>query len=184
MLGKANGWPHHVGKFHGAVGFQCQRQACNGTGNRDGSIADRRCLFVERAVGLDIHVACGFTGGHFAVVEKRCLAAGKSDQHESAAADISRSGFDNGEGERGGDGGVHGVSTVLQDIRTHLRGLRGQRLIGGNHAMRGTDWLARPLFRNVRVIAEFRGGLAASLGRKSGKKEGERQNREKSSTHG
>ena len=41
-------------------------------------------------------------------------------QQESATADISRCGFDNGECERGGDGGVHGVSTVLQDIRTHL----------------------------------------------------------------
>jgi hypothetical protein len=52
---------------------------------------------------------------------------------------------------------------VLQDIRAHLR---GEWLIGGNHPMRGAKRLARPLFWDVRVIAEFRGGLAARAMRK------------------
>jgi hypothetical protein len=53
----------------------------------------------------------------------------------------------------------------------------------GDLGVLGAKGCAGPLFRNIEVIAEFRGSLAASPGRKGNKEEGDSQNRKKFSTH-
>ena len=97
VLGELNRGRHHVGKFQLAVGFQREFEASDGARHRDGFVADDGELFVERAVGLDVHVARGFAGCDFAIIKERGVSIGQTDEHEAAAADVSGGRFDDGQ---------------------------------------------------------------------------------------
>ena len=120
-------------------------------------IADDGGFFVELAFFADVHVTRGFARRHLAVVEEGGLPVGKTDQHESAAADVARRRFDDGERESGGNGSVHSVAAALQDFDS---GLRAEFFVGGYHAMAGANSLGRPALYVVGTVARFRGYLA------------------------
>ena len=59
-----------------------------------------------------------------------------------------------------GDGGIHGVTALLQNCDASLG---AERFIGGDHGVRAAHRLLRPSVRRVgmfrRVVLEFGGGL-------------------------
>ncbi len=85
-----------------------------------------------KIIEIEIHIAGGFGGCGFAVIEEGGFAIGQAHEHESAATDVSSSGLDHGENERRSDSGIHGVAATFQDIHA---GLRSERLIRGYHAV-------------------------------------------------
>ena len=66
-------------------------------------------------------------------------AAAVPDQGEGVAADAVGGGLDDGEGDRGGDGGVYRVAAKLQHLQA---GLRRQGLAGGDDTLRRDDRMA------------------------------------------
>src|SRR5208283_1933606 len=122
------------------VRFQGEGEACDRAGNGNGAVADGGSLFVQLAIGLDVHIAGGFCRSSFAVIEKAGFAAGETHEHEAATTDVSGGGFDDGESEGGGDGGVNGVATAFEDFHA---GLGGEGFVGGHHAVGAADRFAR-----------------------------------------
>ena len=120
LLGEANRGLHHAGKLHGAVSFQSQCQPGNRAGHGNGAKPNRRGLLIERAVGLDVHIARGPARSHFTVVEECGFALSEANQHKSAATDVPGRRLDNREGECRGDGRVHGIAAALQYFHPHL----------------------------------------------------------------
>jgi hypothetical protein len=60
------------------------------------------------------------------------------DQHEATTAEIAGAWQRHGERESDGDGGIHGVATLLQDFDTDPAGLG---LLARHHAVLGKDRL-------------------------------------------
>src|SRR6267154_3507476 len=104
----------------------------------DGFVTDNGGFFVELAVFADVHVARGFTWCNLTVIEEGGLAVREANQHEAAAAYIARSGLDDGEGERHGDGRIDCVAAALEDFNSRFR---AKFFVGGNHAMTGANSL-------------------------------------------
>ena len=114
IFGEANGRSHHVGKVHRAVSLQGKSKAGDGSRHGNRAIADNRGFFVELAVLADVHVARGFTRCYLAVIQERGLAVGKTDQHKSAAANVSGRRLDDRKRESRGDSRIHSISASLQ----------------------------------------------------------------------
>src|SRR6266702_6075758 len=154
---------HNVREFHRAVGLQSQFETGHGPRDRDGTIADDGGLFIEVPILVDVHIAGGFAGGHFAVVEESCFAAGEADQHEAATADVARGGFDHRERERHSDRRIHRIAAALEDFHSRLR---AKLFVGGDHPVGSADCLLGPRFGGLGVIARFCGSLPFCAGRK------------------
>lgn len=84
----------------------------------------------------EIHVLRRRGGSGFAKVDGDGLAVSQADEHEAAAAQIARGGVGDGEGERGGDGGVHGVTAFAHDVSSNRR---GEPRVGYDHAVLGGE---------------------------------------------
>jgi hypothetical protein len=136
--------------------FESEGESGDGAGDCDGAIANNGGFLVELAVRIDIHFAGGFCWSHFAIVEKSGFAAGETDEHEAASADVARGRFNYGKSEGSGYCGVYSIATALENFHS---GLGSERLIGGDHTVSRTDGCSRPFLGNVRMIAEFVGGL-------------------------
>ena len=130
-----------------------------GTGNGDRTIANDRGFFVELPIFAYVHVASGFSWRYFAVIKESGLAAGKADQHKSAATDVARGGFDDGERECYGDGRVDSVAASLQDLDSSLR---AEFLISSDHTMTGANSPRRPALGITLTVAQCCRSLAAS----------------------
>ena len=112
----------------------------------------------------------GFAWSHFAVIEEGGFSVGKAHQHEAASTNVASGGFDDGESKGRGDRSVHGVTAAFQNFDASLR---GEWVVGGNHAVRAANGLLRPLLGDVGVIAKFGGGLGrGSKGEKRSDKQG------------
>jgi len=73
-------------------------------------------------------------GRLFAVVEGDVTAFGGMGDHESAAADISRCGIDDGQRQLGSDGGVKGITALPENGQSRVA---GQRMGGDDSAVCG-----------------------------------------------
>jgi hypothetical protein len=138
FLSEADCRSHYVGKLHRAVSLQSQLETSNCSRHSDRAVADDGGFFVELAILADVHLASGFAGGCFAVVEEGSLAVGEPDQHEAAATDIACSGLDHGKSKRDADSGIHGVAAALENLHA---GLRTKFLVSHDHAVRAADCL-------------------------------------------
>src|SRR5260370_326960 len=130
IFGKANGWGHYVRELHRAIGFQSESEAGDSSWDSDGFVANDRRFLVELAIFADIHVARGFARSSFAIVQESRFTIGKTNQHEAAAADVTRRGFNDGQREGHSNGSVHGVTAALEDLQA---GLAAKLLVGGDH---------------------------------------------------
>jgi hypothetical protein len=97
-------------------------------GNAGGQVPQHRGVG-EFALGVEVHVVGGGTGGLLAVVQRRAAAVGQAGDHEAAPADVPRRGVHHRQGEGNGDGGVHGGAPLVQDLDAHL----GGQHVGGAH---------------------------------------------------
>ncbi len=153
IFGKANGWGHYVRELHRAIGFQSESEAGDGSWDSDGFVANDRRFLVELAIFADIHVARGFARSSFAIVQESRFTIGKANQHEAAAADVSRRGLDDGQRKSHGNGGVHSVTATLEDLHAGL----GAKLLA--------DRLLRPRFGHLGVTEGCCCGLCSCAGR-------------------
>src|SRR5215469_10293511 len=134
LIGEANGWRRHIREFQFTVSLERQLKTRHGSRHGNGTVADHGGFVVELAIRADVHVACGFAGGHLTVIDKAGAAISETDEHESTTADVSRGRLDNSESESNGNGSVNRVATALQNLDASLR---AELFIGRDHAMRG-----------------------------------------------
>ncbi len=139
---------HHLGKAEATVVFLrvCQTGDC--AGNAAGLCANRGHLRDHVPLGIEIHVrACG--GRRlFAVVEEvrltvRQLARRRTDQHESAAADVAGNRMNHRQGEADSHGCVDSVAAFAEDFHA---GVRCIVMDADNHRvlrMNRTHWSGR-----------------------------------------
>ena len=80
-----------------------------------------------------------FAGSDFAVIEEIGFAGRKADEHEAASADVSCGGLDDGKSKGDGYRCVNGIAAAFENF--HAR-LRGERFVGGDHAVCGANGLA------------------------------------------
>ncbi len=110
-----------VGQAHGAVLLERQGQAGHGAGHPGGTMGETRPLRDGIAVFVLEHGLGGGGRRGLAIVDgDDFVAVLVGDQHEAAAADIAGARLGNGQGEAGGDRGIHGVAAVGQDIPGNL----------------------------------------------------------------
>src|SRR5713226_546377 len=165
---KANGRSHDVRELHRAIGFQRESEACDCSGDSDRLVADDGSFFIELAVFSDVHVAPGLIWRYLAVIEEGGLAVGKANQHETAAADVARSRFDDSKRESHGHRGIYRVASALEDFDSCLR---GEFFVGRDHAMAGANSLGRPTLGVVGTVTEFGTSLAANRRRRQANEE-------------
>ena len=136
---------NEIGPFAAAVFAMSQLESAHGAGNAGGFPAVQ--AFAGGLSGsIQIHVARGFLGSALAKIDEGGTAVGETDQHESAAAQVSGVGMRHGERESDGDRGVHGIAAVLQDLDAHVG---RQRLLRAHHGVAGANRLTRvPRRRN------------------------------------
>ena len=91
-------------------------------------------------MGVEIHVFGGGGRSFFAEVDEVGFACGSAQQKESTSAKVAGLRMDDGEGESGGDGGVHGIATGLHDFDS---GARGQFVDAGHHGVLGMRGVKR-----------------------------------------
>ena len=97
----------------------------------------RLALGITFPLRIEIHVAGGRFRSFFAEVEKVHLAVGLAQQHETAPANISCLGVNDGQREASSHGGIDGVPALPQDVCADLRSL----LVNAHHhGLAGVDW--------------------------------------------
>ena len=110
----------------------------DGAGDAGGEVANEGASGDDVAVGVEVHVARGCGGGLFAVVEEVGFAVVVADEHESATANVSGRGIDDGQGEAYGYGCVYGVATLFEDGEA---GVGGVVVDGDDHGVFGAGGL-------------------------------------------
>ena len=119
----------------GAVFLQRQRQARDGAGHPDAERGIARLGDIGLAVGAEEHVAGGRGRRGLAVVDGDVLAAFRRvDDHEAAAADVSRARIGDGQRKAGRDRGVDRIAALPQDIGADLG---ADLLLRHHHAVLG-----------------------------------------------
>ncbi|MNO95125.1 hypothetical protein D3C76_867590 [compost metagenome] len=94
-------------------------QAHHRTRHASGAGTDQAQVLDDLALFIQVHVAAGSLGRHFAVVEEVGFAV-HVQGHETAAADVAGFGVGHGQGEGGGDSGVDRVTAFLENFGGHL----------------------------------------------------------------
>ena len=122
-------------KFAGAVFAPGELQSRDRAGNADRKAAVARFERVRFAVGVEKHVPGRQRRGRFAIVDRdRLMPIRAMDQHEAAAADISRAGQRHCQREADRDRRVHGIAAAPQDIEPDAR---SHGLLAHHHAVLG-----------------------------------------------
>jgi hypothetical protein len=84
-------------------------------------VANLAGAFDHVALRVEIHAGLRGRRGFFAIVDKMRLAIGHADQHEAAAAQISRGRMHHGQRESRSHRGIHGIAARLHDLNPSLR---------------------------------------------------------------
>ena len=98
--------------YSGAGGFE----AGGGTGHGGGKPGGGGEAGDDVALGVLEHGGGGGGRGFFTKIEEGRAAVREPEGHEAAAADIAGLGVGDGQGVADGDGGIHGVAALAEDI--------------------------------------------------------------------
>jgi hypothetical protein len=123
VLGQPHGRQHDRFPGQAAQFLVRQGQAAHGAGNAGREVTGRGQAPIDIAGGVQVHPQRGLERRLFAIVDRRHLAGRQADEHEAATANVARRGMRDGEGQAGRDGGIHGISALLQDRRADIRGM-------------------------------------------------------------
>ena len=116
-------------------------QPRHGARHSHGQVAVVVPVGVVVAVLVQEHLGMGSRGCYLAEVVGVRLAVFRAEQEESAPADVARGGVGDGQGERGGDRGIHRAAAVGERPAADLR---GQRDLAHHHALAGAHGLSGP----------------------------------------
>ena len=103
--------------------LRCVFEAAHGTGHTGRAIA-QHAVFGGLAIRSEIHIASRLAGSALAKIKKRGAAAGKANEHESAAADITGRRMRDGERQSHSDRRIHSVASGLQHRQSRIGGMR------------------------------------------------------------
>ncbi len=105
----------------GAVFLLGQRQARHRARHANGE--RRRARLLRIGVALRVEKALGIDRRRrgLAIVDRRILAVGEVNHHETAAADIAGARIADGERKTDRDRGIHRIAALLQDIDADMR---------------------------------------------------------------
>jgi len=133
VFGQAGGWLDHPGQRQRAPVSQRVRKARDGAGHADGVGREERLAADDLAACVQVHVAVGAAGRHFAEIQRHVAAGpGVMHHHEAAAAQVACVGQRHRQRKAHGDGGIHRIAAVFEDVQADAR---GQRLFARDHAM-------------------------------------------------
>ncbi|MOA01200.1 hypothetical protein D3C78_1205910 [compost metagenome] len=119
VLGVAHGRGDQLSPWQLAELLMRLPQAHHRTRHASGAGTDQAQVLDDLALFIQVHVAAGSLGRHFAVVEEVGFAV-HVQGHETAAADVAGFGVGHGQGEGGGDSGVDRVTAFLENFGGHL----------------------------------------------------------------
>ena len=72
------------------------------------------------AQAIEVHVAASLAGGFFAVIERIEFAIFGAQYHQTTSTNISRTGIYHGDGKLYGNGRIHGITSLFQNIQPNL----------------------------------------------------------------
>ena len=110
-------------KRQGSVLFERIRKTGHRAGNADGKMGELGALADGVAMLVQMHILCCQGRSHFPVINgDRFPCFGNMGDHEPPATKISRLRQGDGQREPDGDGGVHSVSPLLEDLDSDFGG--------------------------------------------------------------